>query len=301
MMVHQLQRALAMAREVVVGSGASRAAVQSAIDAAAKGGLPVFIEPGNYKIDQTLELPPGLIMRSNLGVLLGTSAAPILKVSGGGIIDGLVFQAGAEGVTGITGGFVRTLVCNCSFWTSIAYCIDGSGLISRIEKCSFGLSGPISEQHQHIRIRGGGSNNMWFVRDCDLYHAVGEASVEFGDGYMVEIAGCNIERNLSRVAVKMAGMSSVHIHDNWFENNAGASQVELVHDKSDQIGNYVVNSHNNWWSLTGKGNKQAYLTYGACSLDFDHESGTSWNGKQVASEKAKVNEGPRNHLVGYSS
>jgi hypothetical protein len=54
------------------------------------------------------------------------------------------------------------------------------------------------------------------------------------------------------VAVKLAGMFTAHVHDNWFENNAGESQVELLHDSTNQIGNYVVNSHDNWWNLNGK-------------------------------------------------
>jgi hypothetical protein len=282
------------------------AALQAAFNAAASQGFPVFIEPGVYKTTATISVPDGLVVRGTNATLLGTAAVPILTVSftpgnaGGGVIDGLTFQGGTTGVTGIySPAFTRFTIINCSFWTTLDYCVDGAGLLSRVVGCRFGMAGPLTNQHQHIRIRGGGDNNKWAVINCDLYNAKGNASVEFGEGVQVEIAGCDFELNRATTTVKLAGMFTSHIHDNWFEGNQGASQVTLVHDVTNSVGNYSVNSHDNWWNLSGTGNLQVFTAFGACHVEFHNETGTNFNGKPIADNMGSVTCGWF-WLVGHS-
>jgi hypothetical protein len=287
------------AREVVVLPGASRVGIQNALDFAGRRGLPVVLDPGTYKIDQTLVLPSGLVFRSGGATLLGTQPGAIVSVTDGGTIEGLQFQGAVRGVTGISGSLVRTRIRDCDFWTSLSYGVDTHGLLSRITDCRFGLAGDVPQAFQPIRIRSGdGSTNAWEIDHCAFYNAAGDCAVEVGDGYQLDFHHNNVERNRSRVAIKLAGLFTANIHDNWFENNSGESQVELLHDATNQIGNYVVDSHNNFWNLNGKGNRQAYLTNGAAHLEFRDESGTSWAGKRIGSDAAKVGVG-HHRLVGY--
>jgi hypothetical protein len=286
-------------RDVQVTAGSSRSAIQSALANAAARGLPLYVAPGTYRIDATLSVPPGLVVRSDGATLLGTQPGAILSVSGDGtVIDGLVFNATVAGVTGITGEFIRATVTRCEFWTSLTYGIDGHGLLSRITDCQFGVAGELPKAFQPIRVRSAdGSTNAWEIDHCAIYHAVGDCAVEVGDGYQLDLHHLNIEQNNTRVAVKIAGMFTASIRGCWFEDNAGESQVELVHDRTDTIGNYTVESSGNFWKLNGTGNKRAYLTYGACGLRFHDESGADWTGKAIASEMRKVDVG-RCWLVG---
>jgi hypothetical protein len=285
---------------VIAYAGSSTTQLQNALNLAAARAVPLVIDAGTYTVDRPLVVPPGRRVTSDGATLIGTAAGPILMVSGDGTrIEGLAFHGAVAGVTGISGEFVRARVRDCEFWTTLSYGVDGHGLLSRVTECRFGLAGDPPKQFQAVRIRStNGSTNAWEIDHCALYNGAGECVVEVGDGYQLDFHHNNVERNRTRVAVKFAGMSCVHIHDNWFENNAGQSQVELVHDATNQIGNYVVSSHNNWWNLDGFGNQRAYLTFGACHVHFYDESGTNWSGKQVASEPGKVDVG-QHWLVGY--
>jgi hypothetical protein len=278
---------------VVIIPGSKSSAIQSAISIANQKDLPLYIDPGTYNIDQTLTLPFGFHLKSDGAIFVGTTTNPIIAVTESNIVDGFIFKGAVDNVTAISGQYIRTELKNLQFWTSVSNCIIGNGLLSRIEKCGFGLFGPITSKHEHIKIRSPDSaTNFWAIRDCDFYNATGEASVEIGDGFMLELSGCDFELNQTRVPVKIAGMYSVNIHDNWFEHNAGQSQVELLHDATNTIGNYVVSSHNNWWNLNGTSNLYAYDTSaGAVHINFYDESGTSWNGKRIASDTSNVASG----------
>jgi hypothetical protein len=290
---------------VVIPAGAGRETIQRKISDAWARGLPVTLDAGTYRIDRTLVIPAHLELHGNGDVtLLGTTAnTPIIKLVGAGsTIDHLGFQASAPGVTAIVGGFDRTRIVGCLFWTSLARCIDGQGLITRVERCGFGMAGDVPDQpFQHIRIRGGGgTNNFFFIRDCDFYNAAGDdPAIDVGEGYKLVVTGSNIERNRSRVAVRVAGMATVRLIDNWLENNTGAAQVELTNDESNQIGNVVV-AEGNWINLNGPGNRYVYSVDGASHVTARNESGTSMSGKPYANDPAGLTiDGPM-HMVGWS-
>lgn len=291
-----------MPKELIVRPSASGALIQRTLNDGAARRLPVLVYPGTYRVHEPIDVPDGAALLSNgYATLVGTKPGmTMVRWAGGGRLNGFHFRAEAENVTAVGGNFVRATIADCQFWTTLSRCVDGGGLLSRIERCGFGLLGDLADLHQHVRIRGDGATNMWSVRDCDFYNAAGEAAVEFSDGYMVEIAGCNVERNRTRVAVKLAGMFTANIHDNWFENNAGEAQVELVNSRDNQVGNYVVTSRANWWHLNGAGNRWAYRMAGASCVDFDHEAGTGWDGKAIASDMTNVRVGRHMRLVGYA-
>lgn len=292
---------------VVIPAGITRPVMQRKINDAAARGLPLTLDAGTYKIDKTIVVPPGLVMRANgTVVLVGvTPGIAILHLptdpngGGGTRIDGLTFRADAAGVTGIDGDFLRAEITHCVFWTTIDTGLGGTALDTYVEKCSFGLSGPVMPHFTQIRFRGGGTNNKIHIRDSRLYYATGDAGIDVGEGYLLEITGCNIEHNLSRVAVRCAGMFGGRIAQNWFENNAGESQIEFTDDASKTIGSYAFTVENNFFNLNGQGNKQAMLTQGACHVRFDDNTGTSWGGKQIASEMEKVEVG-HHWLVGLA-
>lgn len=277
--------------------------IQRSIYDAVRVRVPVVIEPWAYELDRMIVVPAWSDVRVNggLATFVGVTANPILNVTGEGVtIEGLSFQGGVAGVTAITGNFVRTRITRCRFWTTLERGIDGYGLLSEFSQCSFGMEGPIPQFFQPIRIRGGGANNQWLVDRCSVYRAAGDTpAIEFGEGYQLELSRCNVELNDCAVAVKIAGMYGAHVHHNWFENNSGAAQVELVNDETGLIGNYSVTSEHNWWNLDGRDNAYAYAMGGASKLSFDRELGTSWPGKAIASDMTNVSVGDMNRLLGY--
>jgi hypothetical protein len=298
---------------IVIPAGITRPVIQAKMRDASRLHLPLTLDAGTYRIDQPLVMPPGLRMRGNGSVyLVGTTAgSPIVVMSEGGRLEGLQFQGDApttrpatqpsDGVTGIAGEFVRSEVRDCDFWTSVTVCIDGHGLLSRITDCRFGLSGPWPSYMMHLRLRSDNSStNAWRVDGCAFYHSVAaDYGIDIGDGFQLTFEHNNVEQNRNRkAAVRVAGMFTVGILDNWFENNSGASQVELVQDRSNSIGNYTVDSLRNFINLNGEGNQQVYLTWGACHVRSADDSGTSFNGKRMGSEDAKVDLG-HHWFVGY--
>lgn len=286
---------------VVVPSGITRPVIQAKLGDAAARGLPVTLDAGTYRIDKPLMLPRDTRLRGNGGVMLvGTAPGPIVVVGENCTVEGVAFSASVAGVTGIAGNFVRVRVRDCDFVTSLAIGIDAHGLLSRITDCRFGLAGDWPKAFQAIRIRGDGSTNAWEIDHVAVYHCVGDVAVEVGDGCGLDLHHANLEQNRTRVAVRVAGMSNVRIENNWVEANDGESQIELAHDRSDTIGNYTVTSTNNYFVLSGDGNKQVYNTAaGACRIVSVNDAGTNFAGKAFASGMEAVDLG-RHWFIGWN-
>lgn len=290
------------------GTPLDTAALQQAIDRAARDRLPVVLYPGAFVLNRTIIVPPSVTIRSASGpratMLVTRGAFPMLSIDGKGErgeISGISFSGpGATAIAG-PGGLSWARITDCIFRTELAMGIDCAAIKTTIERCQFGVEGDAPKHDsRHLRIVGDGTANYNFIRDCNFYNSNGDGpSVEIGGGHMVSISGCNFERNRTTCALRISGMTLATLRENWFENNSGFAQVELRVDKERAAGVALEVENGNWFSLSGEGNKVIFDTPPATEVRMASQGGNAMNGKLITSDPDKLVNIGRSRLVGY--
>jgi hypothetical protein len=283
------------------GTTDDAAAIQAAIDSLTYG--TVVFSPGTYY------LPTGITGKSNVNfkgdgtygsvILKGASGHPIISFTTSAAsvefvnIEGLTFAgAGAYAIKGTSlAKYLSTFqIRNNHFDAELAECIYGNLILSDIENNDFGYYGTPGAAHRHIYSKGdlsGLASNINRVTNNRFYHAAGDESIRFENGYMVYFKGNNIERNESTVAVNIKGMYGAIFRDNWFEWNSGSYQIVFADDTGAINGNYIIEFDGNWFDLSGSGNSSVVnLTGAAAWADFINNSGVINNDQHISAYAA---------------
>jgi hypothetical protein len=304
-----------------VGDGVAddSAAIQAAINFGNTNQVAVYFPAKTYKLSSTITLPGQVYLYGdggfNKSVLVGYSASIFNYATlDGCVFEKLSFKAVGTACTAFKQTNLSTFTSNCvwrtcDFFTSLTECLYGNFILCTIDSNNFGYHGPTTAgqtSHRHIYCKGdpasGNTANINRISRNKFYNAYGGAineSCYFESGYLLTIQGNTYETNNTR-ALTLAGMSSIDIQNNWFENNDNANCIYLSNNAGATIGDYVVHVENNWFTTNTAGSYIFSVNGSSEISSFSYNNGAgSFVG--VCSDNSKIIHAESNFFTGVIS